>query len=737
MDEEISKPTSVASAASTPGNGPQKKKITLSDYREKAKGAPVSLYGEDTAAKNARTSPTITSNAKFQALDPKNNELKVPSKPKDVSVSVSGSHSSNVNGTAERKLSLEDTSRSSRPAKERESPPFGKKPRPSTKLLRGMDQSSPNAKNAAQAVPDLLSPTLPPTTTSPKVPRLLSPTLPPDIEEELAKMDESSQKVVSIPQSLSNLPGSKDCDTNSKSVEPTRPHSASSNKSFNTKITPSAALKVPIGGSKSGLPEEKSPHPVDKISRRTLSEAPGKTSVSSPDLTKPNRVISTKPKLIVKLRYGRVNRKRIEALLRFSGKRRPVAEYPPPRQKMGLESSSRNKEGNEPPHLPKPMEKPRLSPTPSRGEKRANNLADADAQAPASKRPKAIPNTASTERSRTPISSALKSSSSHQQQATSKMQFLTPRKELKGVAMRRLGSGDSDGKSPTGMVSTSTPGRIEKVTKPSPPTSVDHQPNKSRDIERRAWRDEFQKYVNLGRELKHAAERHGGLKATDEPAVEPDDKLGAAIAIEAILCFILAFITDDKCKALGRQVGDSTAWRSILAYWHAVRNITTPYPHLHGLCVLLGAVSHDAIHGLDLERLAVSAIPGEHSPAPTPGSDGNTVTSDESKKYKKEFIELKARLPESYREAHRLWLEGTRELSDEVLASQYPVTWSRRSKNFTERGKEKLKLGEYSGEFFLPLGRTTTPLEAVRFGWSFLCEWCEKEEVNWKGRLGL
>jgi len=383
------------------------------------------------------------------------------------------------------------------------------------------------------------------------------------------------------------------------------------------------------------------------------------------------------------------------------------------------------------------MEKQRLPSPPSRGEKRVKPLVDGDAQAPANKRPKTNPNTASTERSRTPIPYTPKSPSTHRQQATSKTQFLTPRKELKGVAMRRLGSGDSDGKSPTGMVSTSTPGSIEKAAKPSPPISVDNQLNKSREMERRAWRDEFQKYVSLGRELKHAAERHGGLKATDEPAIEPDDKLGAAIAIEAILCFILAFITDDKCKALGRQVGDSTAWRSILAYWHAVKNITTPYPHLHGLCVLLGAVSHDAIHVLDLERLAVSALPGEHSPAPTPGSDGNTVTSDESKKYKKEFIELKARLPESYREAHRLWLEGTRELSDEVLASQYPMTWSRRSKNFAERGREKLKLGEYSGEFFLPLGRTTAPLEAVRFGWSFLCEWCEKADVNWKGRLGL
>jgi hypothetical protein len=35
------------------------------------------------------------------------------------------------------------------------------------------------------------------------------------------------------------------------------------------------------------------------------------------------------------------------------------------------------------------------------------------------------------------------------------------------------------------------------------------------------------------------------------------------------------------------------------------------------LCLLLGAVSFTAIHTLDLERLAISPIPGEHTPVPT------------------------------------------------------------------------------------------------------------------------
>ena len=253
----------------------------------------------------------------------------------------------------------------------------------------------------------------------------------------------------------------------------------------------------------------------------------------------------------------------------------------------------------------------------------------------------------------------------------------------------------------------------------------------------------------MGRELKHTAARYtenntdsqnNKGKQRDKNAPHTDEaKLAAATGIEALLCFILAFLADDQFRSLSRQPPESATWRSIIAYWHAVTRGAASYPHLHALCLFLGAVSHESIHALDLERLAVSALPHEHSPAPTPGSDGNTVTSEESKKYKREFTDLKTRLPESYREANRLWLAGARELPDDILAKQYPRTWSGRSKSFSSRGHEKMKVGKYAGEYFLTLGRSgsTMPLEAVRFGLAFLQEWCEAEDVEWKGRLVL
>ena len=164
---------------------------------------------------------------------------------------------------------------------------------------------------------------------------------------------------------------------------------------------------------------------------------------------------------------------------------------------------------------------------------------------------------------------------------------------------------------------------------------------------------------------------------------------------------------------------------------------STPYPALYSLCHILGAVSYDAIHALDLERLAISPIPGEHNAGPTPSNDRDTIVPDEGNRAMKEFLDLKNRLPECFKESQRLWLEGTRQLSEDVLASEYPVTWSKRSRNYSKRGREQVKVGEYSGDFFLPLERTSLPLEIVRFGLSMLNEWCIKEGVGWRGRLNL
>lgn len=161
--------------------------------------------------------------------------------------------------------------------------------------------------------------------------------------------------------------------------------------------------------------------------------------------------------------------------------------------------------------------------------------------------------------------------------------------------------------------------------------------------------------------------------------------------------------------------------------------------------------------------MAVSPLPGEHTPAPTPGDSNsnnnatasqNTPSSDEYKRTWEKFHELKNRLPECYRESQKLWLEGSRCLSEDILRNEFPTVWSGRSRNFAERGRnvfasgasgasasksssssKKPGPGHYPNEYFLPLGGITYPVEIVRFTIAVLREWCVKEGVEWEERV--
>ncbi|CAL5872283.1 uncharacterized protein PFLUO_LOCUS6544 [Penicillium psychrofluorescens] len=512
-------------------------------------------------------------------------------------------------------------------------------------------------------LPTLLSPTLPPTSGGPKLPRLLSPTLPPDIEKELAQ--------------LGDRPPVRDHSPKPEPITSAKPKLDDISKSGGSSSHHTLHRKYP------------SPHEHSKDNHLLDTKARA-------------RVATSKPQRVVKLRYGKSNRKRVEALLKFSGKRKTHSLESPRGQDTDRDDDLQDRKKRKGEDVTSTSARGNISSSRAKGKTKHETDETINALDDHAKERKA-----STEKPRTPASHPSLSSSVSSAHDKAKSSSITPLKDPKVSVSRRNDPSESG-------------------TKVSPT-----QPDRSN--ERRVWRDEYQKFGAIGRELKHAADRH----STRQDATATDEKLAAVTAVEAIMCFILAFVADDQSKSLARQVGDSSAWQSILPYWRVVKNKSAPYPALYSLSVLLGAISYDAIHSLDLERLAIIPLPGEHTPVPTPGSDGNTVLSDETKKSRKEFIELKNQLPKFHKESQKLWLEGTRGLSEDVLAREFPKTWSGRSRNYSERGRPQLKAGDYSGAYFLPLGSTTSPIEVVRFAWALLKEWCAKEGVDWTGRLDL
>ncbi|KAI1931147.1 hypothetical protein LOZ65_001346 [Ophidiomyces ophidiicola] len=741
MAEEPEKPP----PDSTAPHRLQKKKITFNDYKKKALESP------------APPTPTTLTNGKMGHSPHSEEAIPAPRAEMPSSIAIPTKYTdSRKRDTAPpvgRPSAIHAKKSPSKPTEPTPPPPI-KRPRQDINNDQESKPISTKTTKNSPAVPELLSPTLPPATISSpfRLPPLLSPTLPPELEEELLNLAEPSPTKDEPRLAKKTLPKSTVAAPNgsakSTKLDLGRGRSASASstatkgdlraKQLNGSTSKAAVKNSPIPPPLAQRPVKKIVVPAAAKAKPVPSSTAGKSVPATP----------AKPKLITKLKYGRQNKKRVEALLRMPKRGKPSVEKPPAKQRT-QEVTPNRKETKAPKTFQDNSET-------SIGNKRPKPSDGGLADSPALKRPKTTA-VAGSERPPTPSVSSTSKAAGQQPKA----QFAAPRKEPKtdgkSTVMRRTGSSDSELKTPTAKMNYV---HDEKQSEKTSPT-LSSQSNKSHDSsDWRAWRDEWMKFKDIGREVKHASDRLA--MASSHPS--PEAQLSAVTALEGVLCFILAFIAEDKCKSLTRQIGDSANWRSLIPYWQAVANRTAPYPHINGLCLLLGAISHAAIHTLDLERLATIAFPsdsfgstnstnnkdktivstpGTHDPDhPSPSS---SVLAQDSKLFR-DLSDLRTRLVESHRESNRLWLEGSRLLPDSVLAREYPATWLRRCRNHPERGREVLKPGRYSGDFYLPLARdggmgtgagTVGAIEGVRFASVFLQEWSEKEGVAWLAKLTL
>ncbi len=373
-------------------------------------------------------------------------------------------------------------------------------------------------------------------------------------------------------------------------------------------------------------------------------------------------------------------------------------------------------------------------------EKRPRPTEDDTSREPPAKRQKQPNGLDLTQKPRTPIPPPFKSPSLPQQGSAQKSQNPTPKREVKSVAMRRIGSGDGDGKTPQGAASTGTPTAppsAEKVKPSSNAAPSGSSANGNRNEEVATLRNDAKKYLALGRELKYAADKLLKSKEKDAIVDTISAKQGTAIAMECVLCYMLSFSLTDQAGLLNRQTVDPASWRSLLPYWSFVESRCQRYPLLHGMCLQIGAVIRQIIHGHDLDRLANDPLPtaaADEARPPTPGAEGDlgaTETKSKAAAYRKEYAEFKSKLVENARLLQHLWVEGTHKLSVDALRSAFPASWAKSSKGPVARGRERLVPGRYvdGGEFYLPLGGVSTGVEAVRAGWWVLGEWCRGEGV--------
>lgn len=683
--EELSPKSTYNSGRNTPCDPTQRKKISLKDYNSKEKtvtpssGGPteISSAEQDRAQANTNSSEMGSDHVPAQQGV---NHSKTQAAAENPSTKTTSSVIAALDGPTSPRSPEKDSEQSPRPTKRR-------KLSPSIET----DHHSASEKDRTNRMPQLLSPTLPSPKRDMSLPELLSPVLPPTLVKAIAtpppsnnhERNDSHHRSDSVRTILANAIGESSPRPNEKNGNATgtldgnRPrsesqHSVRSNASGTTTNKTLVHLKSTASVSKDGTPV------------LTATRSPG-----------------PRQRHTIALKYGKKNRKRVEALLKLAPRTKKVAHKPDnsstgPRAEV--KQSQPMKEGIKPKvvHSPEPPIKSKP------GSAAIDNL----------------------HRPTTPVPS--RGGSSTLSPSMSKSTYNTPKKELKSSAMRRVESTDGgDPATPSDRARVSTPlgtdrGSVPPKTSPAPSSTPS-----GKDEDRQGWLQMKEKYFQLGRTIKHEGQ------ALNEK--EEDPSKAVALLVEALASFMINLATV-SCA----QPNVDPGWRSILLYHIFVFRVSRKVPILHGLVVQLGAVCRQLIHKYDMDRLGRDPLPDDHlGSAPTPGSDGNTKTNEDGEKYKKKYLAFRDELVQNAKELQTAWLDGSRHLSPEFLQREFPKTWSQRLKDYRARGVEKPSPTKMATGYYLPLDSSSSAFEAAQFALAIIGEWANAEEVDWRPRLEL
>ncbi|KAL8640606.1 MAG: hypothetical protein Q9228_002495 [Teloschistes exilis] len=603
-----------------------------------------------------------------------------------------------------------------------------------------------------------------------KLPPMLSPTLPACIEEELARLQRKEQQPTSAasaqpPIRSENAPklsgiedvkssGPKlekqDGDTNAKrsqttqSTKETTPAQSFHDTEHGLKAEGNKKkasdsvvqnVKSKMNGTETAKVPTKEPKQNDEI--RTASATDGKTGQND------------KKRLVVKIKIPKNLRKNCQRILQMqprptkvplqpqtagpavrseASSERPTASsrdtQQPQRKKIVNGDDSRGKSEA----ITKSKPAATASQTPKSGEKRRQPDDSKDSSQPLSKRQKS--SSIDLKRPHTPVSSTLRSPSLTQNGSASKSHLSTPKQSLKSAAMQRIGSTEGYVQTPLGPSNTPiAPGTAERpqnregrsssnvssaTNSAGPSQSNGHM---AQDEAGALYKAEFNKYAEMARSLKRAADARAKSAGGQ---INPDSvarREGLAIAMETALCYMLAFALKDESSRVKRLACDRTAWASLPPYFKFIMSITRgrEYQQLQGVLSQLEAVCRETILHHDAERLDRESMTGE------------------------ELATLSKQIADNNRMRLQAWREAKGLLTIDKLQGHFPKTWAKRldsPKNDME--KESLTPDHYGeGGFHLPISAASSAIEAVRAGWSFLCEWTEKEDVKWEGKIGL
>ena len=302
-----------------------------------------------------------------------------------------------------------------------------------------------------------------------------------------------------------------------------------------------------------------------------------------------------------------------------------------------------------------------------------------------------------------------------------------PELEPRSTPMLRVVSGEGSVCTPQESTAFDTPNGLKRDKSPQAALLHPSKPE-AKNTATEDLKSESKKYLALAKQLKYDSD---AFFKNPEGMTNQEREKGVIIAIESVLCFMLAFRISDA----HREFIDRTGWNSILGLLAKAEMESKSLEHLHGLARQLDGIIRDILIHVDLKTLDTNPLADRFGNAKS-ADPNKTEEQNRASEYHRRFSEFCHLTDQS----HKAWKFGLTSLSPAEMADRFPNTWAKRDQNKVPHGKDISQIVrpfQYKRSYWLPLSQMSTALEAINFGLDFLQEYCRAKGVDWKPKLVL
>lgn len=237
------------------------------------------------------------------------------------------------------------------------------------------------------------------------------------------------------------------------------------------------------------------------------------------------------------------------------------------------------------------------------------------------------------------------------------------------------------------------------------------------------YRSKMRSWMGIAKQKKHEA---------DQASSEGKAKTAAAISLDSVLCFVVAFDYEDKADFVMKNILRPHSWYTLVPYMSQLIKMLdrASCKELMGLCYQIRALIYSRIAQSYSQAIKKMTQTGQTSFSFDQTNDTTTTstTNDDKKEtlgtVSNKYISMQEALQHDFKRGFQL-------LTLDTIKRQFPITW--KSKQRSPSPLPKQDGGSFrpkEDSFHLPLHTFSTLQEAAAVGYRIVREWADSNNIS-------